>query len=426
VPGLSKRRGTAHAVTKAVGLRAPHLHRSLRGFCLGAFRVLCAELDGGTDLPFAFEEHASFGRPALYEYRPLVRSFLESRAHVLATREDARLAVDDLRREPAARIFARAHAGERANEEDALFRTVVLPLLMTTAEACGGFDWHDEAFDRAYSELESSLFGEGHSYAAIAPLVGISLGTQIELGDGIRVRHAATGELAAHWPEAQGLLPQDFGRETDRLCVVELERSLTRGDSEPPDAPGELADAVTALRLATAGAIAAGPVLFERLDWRPYGIRSVLPIAATQPNGEATRLDEFRGKLAADLRLRLPIADEDQQLGEALDRWELSLFQSDPFRAEQLRESLASLFGGGGGFWAASVRAAILLGETPRERSELLNALRGASPPPDTVRRALVEVVMHGDRGKLVESLDDAIIGVRERPAGYFALRAAS
>jgi hypothetical protein len=33
---------------------------------------------------------------------------------------------------------------------------------------------------------------------------------------------------------------------------------------------------------------------------------------------------------------------------------------------------------------------------------------------------------MHGDRAKLITSLDDAILGVRERPAGYFALRAAS
>ena len=388
--------------------------------------MLCSELESGTDLPFAFEEHASFGRPALYEYRPLVRSFLEARASALAKREDARLAVDDLRREPAARIFARAHAGERANEDDALFRTVMLPLLMSTAEACGGFDWHDEAFDRAYAELESSLFGEGHAYAAVAPLIGISVGTQIELGGGIRVRAAATGELAAHWPEAQGLLPQDFGRETDRLAVVELERSLTPGDSEPPDAPGELADAVTALRLATAGPIAAGPVIFERLDWRPYGIRPVMPIAATRPNGEPTRLDEFRGKLAADLRERLPLADEDQQLGEALDRWELSLFQSDPFRGEQLRESLSSLLGGSDGLWAACIRAAILLGETPKERGQLLGNLQSESPPPDIVRRALVEVVMHGDRRTLLETLDESILGLRARPTGYFALRAAS
>jgi hypothetical protein len=409
-----------------VALRAPHLYRSLRGFCLGAFRVLCAELESGTDLPFAFEEHASFGRPALYEYRPLVRTFLESRATALANREDARLAVDDLRAEPAARIFSRAHAGARANEDDALFRTIVLPLLIATAETCGGFDWDDAAFDRAYRAFESSLFGEGHAYAAVAPLVGISVGALIELGDGLRIRPAATGELASLWPEAQGLLPQDFGREVDRLCVLELERDLTRGASEPPDAPGELADAVTALRLATAGPVAAGPVVFERLDWRPYGIRPVLPIAGTQPPGEPTRLDEFRGKLAADLRVRLAPADEDRELGEALDRWELSLFQDDPFRAEQLRESLTALLGGGDGTWAACVRAAVLLGETPQERGDLLGRLRDERPAPDTVRRALVEVLMHGDRAQLVESLDESLLGLRPRPQSYFELRAAS
>src|SRR5204863_9555335 len=113
-----------------------------------------------------------------------------------------------------------------------------------------------------------------------------------------------------------GLLPADFGREPDRLAVLELERALERGDAEPPDAPGEIADAVTAIRLATAAPAAAGPVLFERLDWRPYGIRPVLPIAATQPAGEPTRLDAFRGAVAADLRERLVLADDDPELGE--------------------------------------------------------------------------------------------------------------
>jgi hypothetical protein len=404
-----------------VALRAPQLYRSLRGFSLAAFRLFVDE-----DLPFAFEQHESVGRPALYEYRPLVRNFLESRASELARREDARVALEDLRAEPAARIFARAHAGPRANEDEALFRTVVLPLLIATSEGCGGFDWDDTAFNHAYAELERSLFGSGHAYAAVAPLIGISVGTAIDLGDGLRVRNAATGELAAHWPEAQGLLPPDFGRETDRLCVVELERSLRKGEPEPPDAPGELADAVTALRLATAGPVAAGPVLFERLDWRPYGIRPVLPIAATQPDGEPTRLDEFRGRLAADVRGRLLAADEDQELGEALDRWELSLFQPDPFRVEQLRESLTYLFGKGDGLWAASLRAAVLLGESAEERSRLFDRLKTGSPPPDLVRRALVEVVMHNDRSRLLESLDESLVGLVPRPAGYFAVRAAS
>ena len=43
-----------------------------------------------------------------------------------------------------------------------------------------------------------------------------------------------------------------------------------------------------------AGAIAAGPVVFERLDFRPLRISPLLPIAATQPRGEATRLDKVR------------------------------------------------------------------------------------------------------------------------------------
>lgn len=398
-------------------MRAPHLYRSLRGFCLGAFRTLLADIDEGADVPFAFEEHTSVDRPALYEYRPLVRPFVEVRAHRLTRREDARIAIEDLKREPAAAIFARAHASPRASDDDGLFASVLLPLLARTAELCGGFDWDDAAYDKAYAELEQSLFGPGHSYGAVAPLVGITLGGQaVDLGGGIRVRTAATGEVAKLWPEAGGLLPVDFGREPDRICVLELERALPRGDTEPPDAPGEIADAVTAIRLAAAAPIAAGPVLFERLDWRPYGVRPVLPIAATQPAGEPTRLDSFRGALAADLRTRLAAADEDPDLGEALDRWELSLFQDGPFRAEQLRESLVALLGGTDGLWAAVVRGAILLGEDGRERADAQARLAG-DPESDLVRRALVETLVRGDRATLVRMLDETILGLRPAPA---------
>jgi len=168
-------------------------------------------------------------------------------------------------------------------------------------------------------------------------------------------------------------------------------------------------------RLATAAPLAGGPVLFERLDWRPYGIRPVLPIAATPPAGEPTRLDSFRGGLAADLVERLDTADDDADLGEALDRWELSLFQDGPFRAEQLRESLTALLGGTDGLWAAVVRAAILLGETPKERADV-QARLADDPDPDLVRRALVETLLHGERTSLVAVLDEAILGLRQRP----------
>jgi hypothetical protein len=287
---------------------------------------------------------------------------------------------------------------------------VLVPLLVRTAECCGGFDWDDTAFARAYEELEGSLYGEGHSYGAVAPLIGLSVGTQIELGDGIRVRVAATGELAAMWPEAAGLLPRNFGREPDRICVLELERSLASGTHEAPDAPGELADAVTAIRLATAAPVAAGPVLFERLDWRPYGVRPVLPIAATAPPGEPTRLDPFRASVASDVRVRLGIADDDAHLGDALDRWELALFQSEPFRGEQLRHALEAALGEGDGAWAAAMRGAALLGATPAERADLAEKLR--TPSCELLRRLLVAVLLHGDRRALVRDLDEALLGV--------------
>ena len=400
-------------------IRAPHLYSSLRAFCLAAFAVAFRELDEGGDLPFAFEEHHGAGRPTLYEYRPLVRPFLEARAQRFGALPDAETALAELEREPAAAIFVR-HSGAGAGSRAALVQFVLLPLLEETAEACGGFDWSDEAFDRAYTRLERSLFGSQRAYGAIAPVIGLSTGGILDLGGGIRVRHVATGEISAHWPQARGLVPDGFEREPDRLCVLELEQALP-AEADVPDAPGELADCVTALRLANAGAIAAGPVLFERIDWRPFAIRPMLPIAATAPVGEPVRIDPVTGERARRLRERLPLADDDRELGEALDRWELSLFQSDPFASEQLRGSLTALLGGGEGLFAASLRAAALLGETPRERAALLERLRllaagdAAVATADLVRRALVHVLENGERRKLVVALDEALLGLRPK-----------
>jgi hypothetical protein len=413
-----------------VAVRSPHLHASLRAFSLGGIAYLAREVDAGAEIPFAFEGHDAPGRPTLYDYRPLVREFIEARRQTIASLPDARVALEDLRREPAAAIFARAHA--RPEEGDPLVASVLLPLLEATAEGAGGATWDDEAFERAYAELEHSLFGSRRQYAAVAPVVGVSLGAPAELGGGIRIRVAAAGELAAHRPDAAGLAPEGFGREPDRLCVLELQDELSPEGVEPPDAPAELADAVTALRLATAGPIAAGPVLFERLDWRPYGVRPVLPVAATAPPGEPVRLDSYRAGLAAELRRRLPLADDDRELGDALDRFELALFQSEPFRSEQLRASLAALLGEGDGPFAATMRAAALLGESGRERAEVAGLLRrseassgGAAESGllDAVRRALVETLVHGDRRTLVGALDEALLGARPRPAAALDLQ---
>jgi hypothetical protein len=414
VSDLPGRRRSAALVVDGV-LRAPHLYESMRSFCLAAFAA-----ERGAQIPFAFEEHTTRQGPSLYEYRPLVRGFVEEQSPTLRRLPDARNAIDDLKREPAAAIFARAHAGIGDTGDEALFRSILLPMLTWTAERCGGFDWQDEAFDAAYADLERTLFGTARTYVALAPVIGLSAGTDADLGGGIMLRPVMSGEISNLWPEAQGLMPPEFGRDVDRMLLLELKRELEPDESEPPDAAAELADAVTALRLATAGAIAAGPVVFERLDFRPLRIAPLLPIAATQPRGEGTRLDKIRARLAADLRAKLTLADSDRELGEALDRWELSLFSDEPFRSAQVRESLTCLLGGDGGTWAAAMRTAVLLGDKTRERSDLLDALRAerlGSDARDAVRRTLVETLLHGDRGQLVVALDDTLLGLRPRPS---------
>ena len=396
-------------------LRAPHLYESLRSFCLAAFAA-----ERGAQIPFAFEEHTTRQGPSLYEYRPLVRGFVEEQSPTLRRLPDARNAIDDLKHEPAAAIFARAHAGIGDTGDEALFRSILLPMLTWTAERCGGFDWQDEAFDAAYADLERTLFGTARTYVALAPVIGLSAGTDVDLGGGITLRPIMSGEISNLWPEAQGLMPPEFGRDLDRMLLLELTRELEPDEAEPPDAAAELADAVTALRLATAGAIAAGPVVFERLDFRPLRISPLLPIAATQPRGEAARLDKIRARLTADLRAKLTLADSDRELGEALDRWELSLFSEEPFRSAQIRESLTCLLGGEGGAWAAAMRTAVLLGDKTRERSDLLDGLRAerlGSDARDAVRRTLVETLLHGNRAELVVALDDTLLGLRPRPS---------
>ena len=178
---------------------------------------------------------------------------------------------------------------------------------------------------------------------------------------------------------------------------------------------------MSALRLATPGAIAAGPVVFERLDFRPYGVRPMPATAAQVPPGQGTRLDVFRAPLVVELQTRL--ADAPDDLLEALDRWELALFHAGAHRSDELREALEALLGCDEGPWAAAMRAAVLLGETAREREDLLIALRAlldgdgaGARAEDAVRRALIETLLEGSRDELVATLDEALLGLRPRP----------
>ena len=196
---------------------------------------------------------------------------------------DALIALEELHASRLPAIFARAHAGPRPSEDEALFRTVLLGLLVSTAEACGGFDWDDES---STAPMPSSS-ARCTASAAPTPRSRRSSASRSRRSSSSRPGcGCARSPTGARPALARGgsLMPKDFGRETDRYCMLELRAALA-GAEDPPDAPAEIADAVSAIRLATAAPLSAGPVLFETLDGRPFGIRPVLPIAATQPPG---------------------------------------------------------------------------------------------------------------------------------------------
>ena len=240
--------------------------------------------------------------PSLYEYRPLVRVVRRGAAPSgCGALDDARLALDELGREPAAAIFARAHAGGEPTSDEALLRTIVLAAARRRAEACGGFDWDDEAFDRAYAELERSLFGDApHLRGRRAARRALARRAGRARRTGLRVRVAAAGELAAHWPEANGLLPAGFGREPDRLCVLELERDAAARTSRAARRAGRARrrGQRAAARDRGAGRRRPGAVRAARLAAARRSARCCRSPRPSRP-GEPTRLDSFRARLAA-------------------------------------------------------------------------------------------------------------------------------
>ena len=69
------------------------------------------------------------------------------------------------------------------------------------------------------------------------------------------------------------------------------------------------------------------------------------------------------------------------------------------------------------------LRAAVLLGDVSDERRAIhaaLRSLRDGEPASEraetSVRRALVAALRHGDRFKLMGSLDDTLLGLRAAP----------
>ena len=302
------------------------------------------------------------------------------------------------------------------SDDDALFRTILLPTLAAVAERSGGFDWKDDAFETAYGRSSTRCS------AAPAPTRRSRrcrpLGrTAADLGGDIRIRPLVAGELSGLWPEALGLMPAEFGRDVDRLCVLELAREL--------DAEGRAARRRRrarrrrqALRLATAGAIAAGPVVFERLDFRPLRISPLLPIAATQPPRRADPARFAPGprrrrpsRAAAARRRRPPARRGARPLGALALRGRAVPDGPGARRAyRSARLGRRPL-----GLPLCARPSCSRRRRRPAQSSRTCCTRRAGSRARDGVRRALVEALLAWEPPELVGALDETLLGLQAR-----------
>ncbi len=421
----------------------PAARRALRHYVLAAFRSLQAEVEAGHEVPFALDAGGRGAGPSLYNWRPLFGSYVQARAAGLAALPDTRAALDALRAEPALAAFARERAATAADVDAALRETVLLPLVVATADACGGFDLDDGALDRLLVRLERAAAADRTTYAALAPLVGLLDGPDgVELGLEVVLRRLEPAALAADWPECQGLLPEGYLRDADRRHALTVSTAVQRGDDAAlPDTAAAMACVVTALRLVLGGAIAAGPAAFERVDWAPRAVLALPPAAAVSPPGAAVKLDGHAATLVRALAPRIAAAAHSGQapLAVALGRYGTARTAgSAAERVAGLHAALEPLLGDdGAGGWAIAMRAAALVGRTAAERQRLVGTLRQASRVTrgttwpaalgeeerlehvvdGVVRTVLVAALeTDGAPAEFAEMLDGVLLGARPRP----------
>ena len=350
-----------------VALRAPHLHAALRGFVLGAFAFLLRELDDGAELPVRLRRaRARRAGPCPLRVPP-ARARVRRGARPAAARarrradraRGARSASPPLRSSP-----ARTPGRDPVRGRGALPHGPRSALLVSTRRGVRRLRLGRRRVRPRVRRARAVALRRA------ADVRGGRAARRDLRRDAARARARAAGPRGRRRASSHGTGPRPGSlppglRARDRPLLRARARAPRSAPAEdPPDAPAEIADAVSAIRLATAAPLAAGPVLFETLDGRPFGIRPVLPIAATQPPGEPTRLDSFRGcsrgraaRAARARRRRHARSRRRSTAGSSRSS------RTSPFRSEQLRAALAALLGE---TWP--LRAAVLLEEEPARR----------------------------------------------------------
>jgi hypothetical protein len=415
----------------------PELRRPLEHFVQAAFGVLAMDVASGHEVSFALGGGGGSAGPRLYDYRPLYRAYIEERAERLFELADGRAALAALAADPGVVSYAGSHAPGSRRPDEALRRSVLVPLLVGVAERCDGFDFDVEAFDAVYGAVERGVTARETRVSAFTPLSGLLLSNPpADLGAGVTIRRASLGEIGARWPESSGLVPEGFGREPDELLYLELDVRVERGERHR-DAAALAGHAVTALRLATGARAAAGPLLFEAVDGAHRSVRALPPLAAAIPSGDAVRLDtnsiaaarSLAAALASPPHVRLAVALGQHAAGIVADGEQSRL-------AASLAVLRALLDGERVGDHAVALRVAALRGQSASARVRIVERLLEAArvltgehilpfneldrlvcETEGAARATLLAALLDGRSSEeLGDELDGVLLGSRPRP----------
>jgi hypothetical protein len=310
-------------------MRHRPLHAALSTFAGEAAGLLAGETAGGAELPFEIVESRGARRDTpLYCYRPLTDAFIREHLGGLSRMPSYPPAARALAGLDGIGDYLRERGEQRVPTEpreraDAVLRVFISRVFDEATE----FVITDERLERAYAEIEGSLFeGTSTEVVVVVPVLGLRIvSPEIALGQGLSL--VKGDQLADAPPDAVWPAGAD---DPSVLACLALALDV--------DGPSPLAEArvrfrrlLSALRLFDPAQVALAPVAWERAGagpWtlgdlgtsgRPHGLLEI---------GEATE-DEMRAFVSLVTR-RTPRSGE---IAWALRRYELGCERPSLFEA---------------------------------------------------------------------------------------------
>jgi hypothetical protein len=277
------------------------LHQTLALFTEDAAATLAGATADGDELAFEVVEtgRGSRGpRVPLYCYRPLTGEFIGERAALLCSLSSYAPAARALQGLVGTEAYLRRRdlaivaddPRERADQ-------VLHAFLARVFEDRSAFEFEPDRFERAYADLESTLYSGECMSLVVAPVLGVMLAQdtpEVDLADGLSL---VRGELVTGAPN-EAVWGDAPDPDPDQPQVLAVLRAVQDRSARAPvaDARRRFRRLLTTLRLYERGAYALGPMAWSRVDDGPW--RS-LPLGQ---GGRPRRVTLLSSRHAADLR----------------------------------------------------------------------------------------------------------------------------